>query len=356
MKEEDFNLTPMPQVDGSVKNRPAIYLREMPKDDLVCGVSTPTQQLTPDLDELITSQDSDFDASGSNQRPAHPAGISGGIASPQDHWQHWIDLTRATQAFAPKTQRTSYQGSLTRLPILETKYFDQQEYDLRFEWGISGVTALAPVSDVMIIVDVLSFSTCVDIVVGNGGFVLPYQGKGGDLADYAQSVGALYASPTHRSELAYSLSPASLLSIPKGTRLVLPSLNGSVLSLATEGVPTLAGCLRNAKAVAARASQLGKRISVIAAGERWQDGLLRPALEDLLGAGAILSHLDGRRSPESEMAIAGFSHAEPYLLQALLNCGSGKELCGRGFKEDVLLASELDVSSAAPLLVGGVYS
>jgi len=42
MKEGDIILTPMPQADGQVKNRPAIYLREMPhfRDALVCGVST----------------------------------------------------------------------------------------------------------------------------------------------------------------------------------------------------------------------------------------------------------------------------------------------------------------------------
>jgi mRNA interferase MazF len=66
MKEGDIILTPMPQADGKVKNRPGIYLREMPpfRDALVCGVRTQTHQLAPDFDELITSQDSDFAASG----------------------------------------------------------------------------------------------------------------------------------------------------------------------------------------------------------------------------------------------------------------------------------------------------
>ena len=66
MKEGDIILTPIPQADGKVKNRPAIYLREMPpfRDALVCGVSTQTHQLAPDFDELITSQDSNFSSSG----------------------------------------------------------------------------------------------------------------------------------------------------------------------------------------------------------------------------------------------------------------------------------------------------
>jgi mRNA interferase MazF len=66
MKEGDIILTPMPQADGKIKNRPAIFLREMPpfRDALVCGVSTQIHQLSSDFDELITSQDSDFFGSG----------------------------------------------------------------------------------------------------------------------------------------------------------------------------------------------------------------------------------------------------------------------------------------------------
>ena len=137
---------------------------------------------------------------------------------------------------------------------------------------------------------------------------------------------------------------------------MLPSPNGSTLSLATEGTYTLAGCLRNAITVATRASQLGESIAVIAAGERWSDRLLRPALEDLIGAGSIIAHLSGRLSPESEMAVAGFLKARSNLRDTLLRCGSGKELVDRGFEEDVRLAARMNVSDAAPQLVDGAYS
>ena len=62
MNEGDVILTPLPQADGKVRNRPAIYLRVMPlfQDALVCGVSTQTYQLAPDFDELIANEDSDF--------------------------------------------------------------------------------------------------------------------------------------------------------------------------------------------------------------------------------------------------------------------------------------------------------
>lgn len=66
MKEGDVILTPVSQSDGVVKNRPAIILREMPpyKDLLVCGVSTQLHQQVRGFDEIISSSDADFVASG----------------------------------------------------------------------------------------------------------------------------------------------------------------------------------------------------------------------------------------------------------------------------------------------------
>ena len=46
MKEGDVALTPLPQADGQIKNRPVILLRQMPAfgDFLVCGISTQLHQ------------------------------------------------------------------------------------------------------------------------------------------------------------------------------------------------------------------------------------------------------------------------------------------------------------------------
>jgi 2-phosphosulfolactate phosphatase len=236
-------------------------------------------------------------------------------------------------------------------------YFDQQEYEVCFEWGLQGVQTLVPHCDVIIIVDVLSFTTCVDIAIGRGGVVFPYQGTAEALPEFAASHEALYAAHGRAQTNGFSLAPSSLINMPRGTRLVLPSPNGSKLSLATGDVPTLAGSLRNAKAVAHIACQFGTRIGVVAAGERWPDGSLRPALEDLLGAGAIIAHMNGHRtrSPEAEVAMASFGHLQADLHGALLRCGSGKELVGRGFAEDVHLAAQLNASFAVPSLVDGAY-
>lgn len=232
--------------------------------------------------------------------------------------------------------------------------YDQAEYAVRCEWGMQGVEQLAPISDVVIIVDVLSFCTCVDVAVGRGALVYPFGFRNDSARTYAVVVGAQLANP-QRSTRGYTLSPASLLTIPPETRLVLPSPNGSTLSVGTGDTPTLAGCLRNAAAVADAARSLGERIAVIPAGERWRDGSLRPAWEDWIGVGAIIAHLPGQRSPEAESALAAFRAARRDLSGGLHRCSSGKELIANGYAADVDLAASLDVSAVASQLVDGAY-
>jgi 2-phosphosulfolactate phosphatase len=238
---------------------------------------------------------------------------------------------------------------------MDTSYFNQSPAVVRCEWGAHGITTLGPDSDVMIIVDVLSFSTCVDVAIGNGALVYPYRSHDQSAEHFAAARHALLAHARQHDPTRYSLSPASLRAIPAGTRLVLPSPNGATLSQATGSIPTMAGCLRNARAVAHRAQLIGRRISIIPAGERWSDGSLRPAIEDWLGAGAIIAHLSGTRSPEAELACRAFQHAQPDLAWYLNECGSGRELCERGFPEDVEIAAGLNVSDSVPLLREGAY-
>jgi 2-phosphosulfolactate phosphatase len=235
-------------------------------------------------------------------------------------------------------------------------YFDQEPFDIRCEWGLAGVETLSPSSDVVIVVDVLSFSTSVDIATARGAIVLPYRWREPDQARaFAAAQGALLAGTRQKEGDTYSLSPASLLTIPAGTRLVLPSPNGATLSLATGAARTFAGCLRNAAAVAQAAARSGRRISVIAAGERWTDGGLRPAIEDLIGAGAIIDRLPGQRSPEAMAAVGAYRALADTLQSAIQQCGSGRELIGRGFARDVELAVEMNVSDCVPVLIDGAY-
>src|SRR5215467_7577147 len=228
--------------------------------------------------------------------------------------------------------------------------FDQAGYNIRCEWGEKGINVLAPISDVVVIVDVLSFSTAVEIATAQGATVYPYRwpdSSTDDSAyDFARSVGAVVAN--RNNESGYRLSPSSLQNLPSKIRLVIPSPNGSQLSLFTGDTPAIAGCLRNCRAVAEAALIKGKNIAVIPAGERWKDGALRPCLEDMIGAGAIIRHLGGTLSPEARAALAVFEQARGTLFEILRDCGSGREKAEKSEANDVVLASEMNISECVP--------
>lgn len=66
MREGDVLLASLVQGDGTVKDRPVLFLLRMPpfQDLLVCGVSSQIQQAVPDFDETIVPTDPDFRTSG----------------------------------------------------------------------------------------------------------------------------------------------------------------------------------------------------------------------------------------------------------------------------------------------------
>lgn len=232
--------------------------------------------------------------------------------------------------------------------------FNQLEFDLRCEWGHQGVIQFVPISDVVIIVDVLSFSTAVEIATNKGAIIFPYQWKDSSAINYAKSIEAQLATK-RTSTTGYSLSPQSLIKISAGTKLVLPSPNGSSLTLLTGNTLTITGCLRNCEAVARFAQKHGDKIAVIPAGEKWENGSLRFALEDLIGAGAILSYLSGSLSPEAEAAVSVFNTFKNDLLGILKKCSSGKELIARGFNSDVELAAAMNFSDCVPVFTDNAY-
>jgi 2-phosphosulfolactate phosphatase len=232
--------------------------------------------------------------------------------------------------------------------------FDQAEFQVRCEWGLRGLSELVPVCEAVILIDILSFTTAVDIATARGATVFPYPLKGPSAQEYAASLDALLASADRAAE--FSLSPASLRGLPAGSRLVLPSPNGAALSFHADHPAVFAACLRNATAVARAAARLGSTFAVVPAGETWPAGELRPALEDLIGAGAVIANLPGTRSPEAALAVACFENFRTDLAAALRKSSSGKELIDRGFASDVDLAAEFDVSANVPRLMGRAFA
>lgn len=220
------------------------------------------------------------------------------------------------------------------------------------EWGVHGAGTAARDVDAVVVVDVLSFSTAVDIAVSRGVTVYPYPRRDKNLAEFARSIGAEVAGS--RGECRYSLSPACYVDAEAGASVVLPSINGGAISAALGSVTVFTGCLRNASAVA-RAAGRADRVLVIPAGEQWPDGSLRPAIEDWLGAGCIIDRLGGFLSAEARVAQRGFRAAQGGLVGLLRDSVSGRELADMGFSSDVALAAEFDVSDCAPLLREGAY-
>jgi 2-phosphosulfolactate phosphatase len=244
----------------------------------------------------------------------------------------------------------------------------QGDWDLRFEWGADGLSAVAAGAAAVVVVDVLRFTSAVSVAVARGASVLPYAWALGDAP-------RAYAA-RHKAELGgarrpggWSLSPTDLVGVAAGARLVLPSPNGSALAFGARddapGALVLAGCLRNASAVAAVAGAVPGPVAVVAAGERWGGtlGALRPSVEDLLGAGAVLRGLldvaerpAGSASPEALAAVAAFDAARDDLTTWLTGSSSGRELAEAGCADDVQAAAALDADAVAPVLDGPEFT
>jgi len=230
----------------------------------------------------------------------------------------------------------------------------QTNFDVRFDWGSAGVRAV-DVGSTVVIVDVLRFTTAVESATSCGAAVYPYRWQDESADEFARSIGAHLAGGNDPN--GFSLSPISLLRLRPGDNVVLPSPNGSTCAViaAEKNSTVLAGCLRNAAAIGEYLHEIESPITVIACGELWPDGTLRPSLEDLLGAGAILAELGARISPEARAAVWAWNGARTDVESVIRECASGKELVLKGHLNDVIYASEVNSSRAVPMLANGAF-
>ena len=216
----------------------------------------------------------------------------------------------------------------------------------------------------MVVVDVLSFTTTVSVALSRGIAVLPYRWNDGTEQAFAEenqaslAVGRSEETPDHP----WSLSGAALLEAPWTSRLVLPSPNGSTIAAACQG-NVLTASLRNGTAVAAWLHGAGfgtaeRPVTVIAAGEQWPlSNALRPALEDILGAGKVISALIDygvNASIEARTAAATFT-GMPDVTDAVFDCSSGRELVELGYAGDVEVACAENADDVVPFLQNNAF-
>jgi 2-phosphosulfolactate phosphatase len=240
---------------------------------------------------------------------------------------------------------------------LAVDVYSQEPFECRLQWGPEGARLAAQEGHIVVIVDVLVFSTSTIAAVMQGAQVLPVGSI--DEANQAEerwSAVKLFGRATPTPE-GWSHSPVSLKGLPEGIRLVYYSLNGSTCCAAGQGATAVfAGGLVNATAVARAAEavqrETGRPITVVSCGERWEGGNrgLRPALEDELGAGAILGALTGTKSAEATAAETLFLAQRERLAALLWDCASGRELRARAYEGDVEFASQVDRFNVVPAL------
>jgi 2-phosphosulfolactate phosphatase len=246
---------------------------------------------------------------------------------------------------------------------VNSEVWGQRAYSVRFDWGPTGAARVATPGGILVVIDVLSFTTAVGVAVERGITVYPAPWRDARAYQLAKAENAVLAVGRKQATAAHpwSLSPAAMRTAPFIPRLVLPSPNGSSIAAAAEEVTVVAASLRNAALVGRwlRGVRTEGPVAVIAAGERWPDGSLRPALEDALGAGAVLSSMmaepgDLVLSPEAA-AVRAMYDATPSPAAAVRASASGEELVEAGFAEDVEVAAEVGTGTAIPVMSGGAF-
>lgn len=228
-------------------------------------------------------------------------------------------------------------------------------------WGQRGASEAAERRDILVIVDILRFSTAVVTAEAYGGLIYPCLPDEAICTSLAVRVGGELALtiPQLPAKTRFSLSPSSFTTILPGTRIVLPSLNGATCcQYGKQAAILLVGALVNASAVAQAIAHLLEtqpyNVTLVACGERWHvptaEGALRFALEDYLGAGAILAALPFPQTMEAQVCCATFQAIHNQLELALWECESGKELRMKGWGEDVRFSAQHDIFDCVPVL------
>ena len=196
----------------------------------------------------------------------------------------------------------------------------QSDYQVRFDWGRRGFDRLAP-AHVVVVVQTLGLTAHALSAVEHGAAL----------------------------DLAGDDDPAAAVA----------------LAAEAAGAHVVVGGLRNAAAVAdhvlavQRARGERTSISIVAAGYPDGDEAVRFAVDDLLGAGAVIAALGDlgidHASPDAAVAGEGFRALGGAVRHLLTASGTGRALAADGGRDGVLHAAARDAASVVPVLRDGVF-
>lgn len=146
-------------------------------------------------------------------------------------------------------------------------------------------------------------------------------------------------------------SPGAFTTADAGRTLFFATTNGTRALLAAAAAPqVIAAALVNAAAAAEKLLAAGNDICLLCAGT---DGA--PAMEDLIGCGAVLEAILARSRAECENDLARLSRrlflaAKDNLLAVLRDAQGGRNVIAAGLPQDIEFAARLDAVPAVGIL------
>ena len=203
--------------------------------------------------------------------------------------------------------------------------------------------------DVSIMVDVLRASTTIILALENFSKIIPVRSLE-DAVQLAKEYDSILAGERDGARVEGFDVGNSPLDIQKfkGESLVLSTTNGTRILEGIKG-KTLIGSFVNAKAVAEMALKMAEdHIEVVMAGVNGNF-----VIEDFLGAGEIISHLQGQKLDEMALAALLAAQNPEKVNEAVCKSKSAHGLVKLGFEADVDFCLKRNSTTIVPLYENG---
>ncbi|HMK54376.1 MAG TPA: 2-phosphosulfolactate phosphatase [Methanobacteriaceae archaeon] len=207
-------------------------------------------------------------------------------------------------------------------------------------------------NDVTIMVDVLRASTSITVALETFQKVIPTKTieEAHNLAQKHEAILAGEREGKTLDNFDVGNSPVEIGKL-KGETLVITTSNGTRI-LKNMGGHILIGSFINAREVAREALNLANNhIEVVMAGVNG-----RFAIEDFLGGGEIISHLQNEKVDEmAQTAVLALENREK-VEYAIKNSRSARNLQQLGFDPDIDFCMQRDLSSIVPVYKNGIIT